>query len=90
MTDQRTRTVGATPLLLALAAVLAAAAVWAVTAFASGGGSSPSSEPASSGDPAPVYVQDSDESDTARGDCPEDADGGSGGDLGSSDPGTSL
>ena len=90
MTDQRTRTVGATPLLLALAAVLAAAAVWAVTAFASGGGSSPSSEPASSGDPAAVYVQDEGDMDEARGDCPEDGEGGSGADSGSGDPGTSL
>ena len=90
MTEPRTRTVGATPLLLALAAVLAAAAVWAVTAFASGGGSSPSCEPASSGDPAAVYVQDDSDTDGARGDCPEDGDGGSGGDSGSNDPGTSL
>ena len=67
-----------------LAAVLAAGAIWAATAFAAGGSGSSTNEPASGNVPAAEYVQEEGETPQQREDCPE-RDGEGEGDSGSSD-----
>jgi hypothetical protein len=81
--EEQTRAFDVRPLLLALAVLVGAAAIWAATAFGAGG-SSTSSPPAGDA-PTASYVQSGNDGEsTAPGDCPDRGDG-SGGDSGSSD-----
>lgn len=81
--EEKARGFDARPLLVALAVIFGAAAIWAATAFGAGGSST--SSPPAGDDPTAAYVQSgNDGGSTARGDCPDHGDG-SGGDSGSSD-----
>jgi hypothetical protein len=79
--EEKARTLNVRPLLVALAVVAAAAAIWAATALAGDGSSA--NEPAASTYPTTVFVQTEDDDNApARGNCPEDG-SGSGGEDGS-------
>jgi hypothetical protein len=82
--QEKAREFNPRPLLIALAAIFAAASIWAATALAAGG-SSPSSEPAASNGPFAVDVQQDNGDAAAPGNCPNDGNGSGGSSGGSSD-----
>jgi hypothetical protein len=75
--QEKAREFNPRPLLIALAAIFAAASIWAATALAAGG-SSPSSEPAAGNGPFAVDFQQDNGDAAAPGNCPNDGNGSGG------------
>jgi hypothetical protein len=82
--QEKAREFNPRPLLIALAAILAAASIWAATALAADGSSS-SGQPAANNGPIAVDVQQGNGDAAAPGNCPNHSNGSGGSSGGSPD-----